>query len=226
MDTNRVPLGNPKAPLELYMFTGLTAELCNKALEIVRPTIEAAMENGTFKRKQGYLFVLDPTIPWEPKYQDVGNKADSPFNTDVILFQESWEDSRRWDAPFGVVAIQKAFASWKTGLSAQDIQQKAPYLYQRGWTKWGGSSVGEGGLVVAFSGVQAYYDQMISEMMLAAIRAVCLHEMHSENGVMSDPAITYLGIMDRSDPPFCMQCGVEMVRAGSLHACPSCGTTG
>jgi ribonucleoside-diphosphate reductase alpha chain len=28
-----------------------------------------------------------------------------------------------------------------------------------------------------------------------------------------------------SDAPFCMQCGVQMVRAGSCHACPSCGTT-
>ena len=28
-----------------------------------------------------------------------------------------------------------------------------------------------------------------------------------------------------SDAPICMQCGVQMQRAGSCHACPSCGTT-
>lgn len=28
-----------------------------------------------------------------------------------------------------------------------------------------------------------------------------------------------------SDAPMCMQCGVQMVRAGSCHACPSCGST-
>jgi ribonucleoside-diphosphate reductase alpha chain len=28
-----------------------------------------------------------------------------------------------------------------------------------------------------------------------------------------------------SDAPFCMQCGVQMQRAGSCHICPSCGTT-
>jgi ribonucleoside-diphosphate reductase alpha chain len=27
------------------------------------------------------------------------------------------------------------------------------------------------------------------------------------------------------DAPMCMQCGVHMIRAGSCHACPSCGTT-
>ena len=29
----------------------------------------------------------------------------------------------------------------------------------------------------------------------------------------------------QSDAPMCMQCGVQMVRAGSCHACPSCGST-
>ncbi|MFN0028623.1 MAG: vitamin B12-dependent ribonucleotide reductase [Acidimicrobiales bacterium] len=28
-----------------------------------------------------------------------------------------------------------------------------------------------------------------------------------------------------SDAPICMQCGVQMMRSGSCHACPSCGTT-
>jgi ribonucleoside-diphosphate reductase alpha chain len=28
-----------------------------------------------------------------------------------------------------------------------------------------------------------------------------------------------------SDAPYCMECGVQMIRSGSCHACPSCGTT-
>jgi ribonucleoside-diphosphate reductase alpha chain len=28
-----------------------------------------------------------------------------------------------------------------------------------------------------------------------------------------------------ADAPYCMQCGVQMQRAGSCHACPSCGST-
>ena len=27
------------------------------------------------------------------------------------------------------------------------------------------------------------------------------------------------------DAPMCMQCGVHMIRSGSCHACPSCGST-
>jgi ribonucleoside-diphosphate reductase alpha chain len=33
------------------------------------------------------------------------------------------------------------------------------------------------------------------------------------------------GVLRPSDSPMCMQCGVHMIRAGSCHACPSCGST-
>ncbi len=33
------------------------------------------------------------------------------------------------------------------------------------------------------------------------------------------------GRVASSDAPMCMQCGVSMMRAGSCHVCPSCGTT-
>jgi len=32
-------------------------------------------------------------------------------------------------------------------------------------------------------------------------------------------------VFSHSDAPYCYQCGVQMQRAGSCHACPSCGTT-
>jgi ribonucleoside-diphosphate reductase alpha chain len=32
-------------------------------------------------------------------------------------------------------------------------------------------------------------------------------------------------IQAESDAPYCMECGVQMQRAGSCHACPSCGST-
>jgi ribonucleoside-diphosphate reductase alpha chain len=36
---------------------------------------------------------------------------------------------------------------------------------------------------------------------------------------LAKPAVAH------SDAPYCMQCGVQMQRAGSCHACPSCGNT-
>jgi ribonucleoside-diphosphate reductase alpha chain len=37
--------------------------------------------------------------------------------------------------------------------------------------------------------------------------------------LLDDPATV------ESDAPYCFQCGVQMIRSGSCHACPSCGTT-
>ncbi|MEJ5255229.1 MAG: vitamin B12-dependent ribonucleotide reductase [Acidimicrobiales bacterium] len=43
---------------------------------------------------------------------------------------------------------------------------------------------------------------------------------------MVEPAVSHRQPeVGHSDAPMCMQCGVQMVRAGSCHACPSCGTT-
>jgi ribonucleoside-diphosphate reductase alpha chain len=39
------------------------------------------------------------------------------------------------------------------------------------------------------------------------------------------PAATAPKPVRHVDAPMCMQCGVQMQRAGSCHACPSCGTT-
>jgi ribonucleoside-diphosphate reductase alpha chain len=35
----------------------------------------------------------------------------------------------------------------------------------------------------------------------------------------------HAGHVAHADAPMCMQCGVQMVRAGACHVCPSCGTT-
>jgi ribonucleoside-diphosphate reductase alpha chain len=38
-------------------------------------------------------------------------------------------------------------------------------------------------------------------------------------------AVEHGGHVAHPDAPMCMQCGVQMVRAGACHVCPSCGTT-
>ncbi len=166
-------------------FVGLTPALCEQALRIIKPAIQGAMNDQIVNRRVGHLIVLDPIIPREPRFKNWSLKQDSPFR-ELVLFEYSFGLTEAWTARYDEIASAKAYASWKTGLPAQLIQQVAPYLYEEGWTKWGGSAVGEGGLVVAFSGVEAYFDQMFSEMMLAAIKAVCLHEMFKKpDGVMA-----------------------------------------
>ncbi|MFM8266599.1 MAG: vitamin B12-dependent ribonucleotide reductase [Ilumatobacteraceae bacterium] len=45
------------------------------------------------------------------------------------------------------------------------------------------------------------------------------------NNDVTNPAGAARPSVRHSDAPMCMQCGVQMVRAGSCHACPSCGNT-
>lgn len=175
-------------------FIGLTPELCDRAFHIVRPAINGAAALNLTPHLGGHMVVMNPRIPREPKYQEwMIDDPDHPFEK-LVLWEKSLGERAHWSGPFDQVARAKAYASWKTGLPTRLINQAAPYLYQFNWTKWPGSAVGLGGFVVAFSGDRDYYDEMYSEMMLAAVKAVCMDSMHNrEHGVMQDSDITFLG---------------------------------
>jgi hypothetical protein len=100
-----------------------------------------------------------------------------------FIFVEDVDSNHPDAARFADIAAAKAETSWKTGLSSRVVQQNAPYLYGPGMTKWGGSVV-ENGLVVAFSGVEAVFDEAIAGNMLKWIVALCQHEMTRPQGVM------------------------------------------
>ncbi|HVX48235.1 MAG TPA: hypothetical protein VHA05_02670 [Candidatus Saccharimonadales bacterium] len=170
-------------------FVGLTRPQCSKALAIVEPAIQMAMFEKIVKRRQGFMVVLNPKIQREPKYK----KPDAKFMEDVVLFTSHFGNPEEWDHPFDDIAISKAFISWMTGLPSRQVQLMYPYLYQEGWTKFGGSAVRPGNLIAAFSGVEEHYDEMFAALMLDAITGVCLHEMHGPDGVMAHKSITYLG---------------------------------
>jgi ribonucleotide reductase alpha subunit len=46
-----------------------------------------------------------------------------------------------------------------------------------------------------------------------------------EESTTLDALVVAVPAAAESDAPYCFQCGVQMQRAGSCHACPSCGTT-
>lgn len=173
-------------------FTGLTADICNQAVCLAGPSIDKLLaERGN--RQAGDLIIIDPTIPYEPKY-----KAPTDANFDeLVLWSYQWGNPSEWEFPFTEIAKSKAYISWKTGQPAHRVQMDYPYLYQKGWTKFGGSYVDAGGLVVAFSGVQWFFDRAISEIVAAFIRALCMQQMHEkEVGVLANGQITFLGEED------------------------------
>lgn len=154
------------------MFTGLNEHICATAWETILPAVEAAASNGTTNKLAGCIVVLDLKQDYRLFSRTIGEP----------------EDNEKYIA----IATAKAHISQKTGLPSSRVQQEFPYLYEAGDTKWGGSVVAPGGLVVAFSGVQAVFDEMIAEWMASAIRALCRWEMTKPDGVMSTDS-SFLG---------------------------------
>lgn len=160
------------------MFVGLTREICQKAWEIVEPSTAHAADMGIITDWAGTIVVLDPR------------------NGDV-LFQDRVRRPHPKADTIDEIALAKAKVSWDTGLTSRQVQQNAPHLYRTGMTKWGGSAV-ENGLIVAFSGVQAVFDEAIAWSVLKWIIALCQHEMTKPDGVMAS-AVSFIGGVSPAD---------------------------
>jgi ribonucleoside-diphosphate reductase alpha chain len=72
-------------------------------------------------------------------------------------------------------------------------------------------------------------DELAAQLELGVAPAAPNNDVTNPGGIArpeTSPAqIAAKPAVRHSDAPMCMQCGVQMVRAGSCHACPSCGTT-
>ncbi len=175
-------------------FTGLTKEICKDAyFRIVRYAVVGAAEEHITNKLAGCMIVLNPSIPYEPKYK---NAIEDGSFSDLVLWENPFGNTSEHDIDkYIAIAYAKAFTSYLTGLPSHQVQQVMPSLYVPGMTKWGGSAIAGTGpmrLITAFSGVQWNFDQMISEMMISAIQALCHEQMReimaSDEAMIQRPA--------------------------------------
>ena len=167
------------------MYNGLSEEICQKAWNITKQSVLFAHAGGVTNRYDGTIVVCYPRLA-----------DDSGMGMDFILIEDIDPESPDREK-YERIATTKAEVSWKTGLSSRKVQQDAPFLYEPGMTKWGGSVV-ENGLVVAFSGVQAVFDEAIAGTMLRWIVALCQDEVTREGGVM-DSDSSFIGGMSSEE---------------------------
>lgn len=144
--------------------TILTHEICIRAWAITKQAALEAATTGITDKQAGTIIVLNP---WDG----------------TILFEERLNEAHPRKTKYDTVARAKAQVSRDTGLSSRDVQQNAPHLYTDSMTKWGGAVI-ENKLVVAFSGVQAIFDEAIAATMLRWVVALCQYEMTRPEGVM------------------------------------------
>ncbi len=151
------------------MYTGLTKDICAQAWDIVLPAIKAAHDAGVINGYTGTVVVVDPA------------SADGDILFTGIVGDEENADTMTFAPAKTKVALRTGMPSWLVG-------EAHPHLYQPGDIKYPGAIISHG-LVVAFSGVEGYHDEMIAEWMASAIRGICRELMHGEGGPMraADP---------------------------------------
>jgi len=136
-------------------------DIAREAVALIRPSIETLFERTN--RKELHIVVMDPRIkPWE-----------SDFN-DAILYQESIRNTE-WEHPFDDFARNKAEQAWRDSQANIVIQTRHPSSLREGDLPFYGSFV-YGNVVVACSGVEQWFDMLVSGWVALAFEQLMVHE--------------------------------------------------
>lgn len=132
----------------------LTTNLAREAVGLVRPVIANLLGSElTGGRSNLHIVILDP-------------------ETGDPIYEKSFGDRSTWCIPYDSIARSEAQIAYRTQMVVRTVRGDAPWLYESGDTRYVGGAV-ENQLVVAASGLQDHFDEMISWMVLSAIQALC-----------------------------------------------------
>jgi hypothetical protein len=148
------------------MFPGITTEVCATAWLMVTPAIEKAFALSVTDGLRGTILVIDPASV-----------------THEVLFTGHVGEPQD---PYLEYATGKAKVTARTGMDSSRVRQDFPHLYIEGDIKYPGAILRDG-IVVAFSGVQGVFDEMICEWMVSAIRALCRDQFQRPGGADEQP---------------------------------------
>lgn len=140
--------------------TRFSKEIARYAINHAKPFIQKLIDEGITKRKDLHIVV--------------GNSDGK------ILADESFGNPDLWEHPYNKIAQSKFEITVRTGQPTRIIQQITPELVgEPGDTFYWGSWI-DGGIVVACSGVQPYWDEAFSKIIVAIIRAIVTEVQEKE----------------------------------------------
>jgi len=135
-------------------------EIAKQAIELVKPSIEALFEHTV--RKELHIVVVDPRVkPWEASFDD------------AILYEYTMRNSDVWQAPYDEFARNKARQAWREQQPNGVIQQLHPSSLRSEDVPFYGSFV-YGNVVVGCSGVQQWFDVLISGWVALAFEQLAI----------------------------------------------------
>lgn len=135
---------------------------------------------GLVNREHGHLFIMNPAQPY-------GEDVDF---VRAVLFEQSLRDSKEWEHDYTRIAQRKAELAWRTGVSTREAVFLYPHLLEVRDVRWPGGIVHHG-IVVAYSGVHAPWDEAFAYMVAAMLEAYA-REMMDRN-IHPDTGADFLG---------------------------------
>jgi hypothetical protein len=124
-----------------------------------------------FKRHMLHVVILVPSIE-DRRDENFSNYPDYPIKP-TVLYEHSLGDKEEWPWAFDEIARSKALQLWRGQNTDGNTDSMPHLLFPDDTPYWGG--VKRHGLVVACSGVQSYFDQMIAGMIADALKALGHH---------------------------------------------------
>lgn len=135
-------------------------EISKRAFEILKPSIKSLLKEEA-RREDMHIVVMNPTIkPWEATFEE------------AVLIEFSLTNRDSWENPYDVMALGKAKQAWRDGQSNVEKHLLAPATLKDGDVAFYGSFAYQG-VIVAASGVEGWFDQLISGWMALTIQQLC-----------------------------------------------------
>ena len=142
-------------------------DIAREAVALVKPSIDQLFKRTN--RKELHIVIMDPRLkPWESNFDE------------AILYQESTKNTDPWEIPFDELARKKAEQAWRERQANVVLQTSHPSTLREGDIPFYGSFV-YGNVVVACSGVEQWFDMLVSGWIALAFEQLAVHEHQSDS---------------------------------------------
>lgn len=132
-------------------------DIAEEAIRILIPTISMLLREKA-KRTDMHVVVMNPVKkPWECHFEE------------AILHEKALSDPSGWEHPYDELARAKAYQAWRHGKSNVHAHLIAPAVLADGDVAFYGSFEYEG-VIVAASGVEGWFDVLVSGWIAVAIQ--------------------------------------------------------
>lgn len=143
---------------------GLSQHIASQALMATDPFVRQLMRSGIVKRDHLHIIVA---------------KRISLAGEFFVLKEQSFGEGADWANDYDAIARAKLEIAARTGLSSRQVRQMQPELLEDGDTAFWGSVI-LGNIIVACSGVQPWFDELIANTVAGTCRALIQDEVEGK----------------------------------------------